>query len=131
MYVFPNGDRYEGESEVDLPAGYGVYRFAASGALAEGTWRDGRCHGWCLLTVGERRSYGVCPPWVPEQPCAGGCSPRASFVVRGCVCMHAAPVLLGYIPSLEAVLSHYVQGWTSTALFCAERPLRYSHCYDC
>lgn len=59
IYVFPNGDRYEGECARDLPAGAGVYRFAASGATAEGAWAAGRCHGWCLLTVGSRQSYGA------------------------------------------------------------------------
>ena len=59
MYVFPNGDRYEGECSGDLPDGHGVYRFQVSGAVCEGTWRAGAKHGWFVITVGCKQSCGA------------------------------------------------------------------------
>ncbi|CAL8468842.1 g8383 [Coccomyxa elongata] len=58
IYSFPNGDRYEGECAADAPHGHGVYRFAASGAVLEGTWAAGAKHGWAVITVGSQQSYG-------------------------------------------------------------------------
>ena len=68
LYIFPNGDHYEGEVHEDLPHGAGVYHFAASGARLEGCWAAGSCHGWCLLTLGARQIYGA--------PRAGELAPR-------------------------------------------------------
>ena len=59
VYVFPNGDRYEGECSGDLPDGHGVYRFQVSGAICEGTWRAGAKHGWFVITVGCKQSCGA------------------------------------------------------------------------
>ena len=59
VYVFPNGDRYEGECLGDLPEGHGVYRFQVSGAICEGTWRAGAKHGFFIVTVGCKRSCGT------------------------------------------------------------------------
>lgn len=59
IYSFPNGDRYEGECAADAPNGHGVYRFAASGAVLEGTWEAGAKHGWAVVTVGSQQSYGA------------------------------------------------------------------------
>ena len=59
VYVFPNGDRYEGECLGDLPEGHGVYRFQISGAVCEGTWRAGAKHGFFIVTVGCKRSCGT------------------------------------------------------------------------
>ena len=61
VYVFPNGDRYEGECSGDLPDGHGVYRFQVSGAICEGTWRAGAKHGWFVITVGCKQSCGALP----------------------------------------------------------------------
>ena len=61
LYIFPNGDRYEGGVAADLPQGAGVYHFAAGNARLEGAWLAGRCHGWGLLTLGERQIYGALP----------------------------------------------------------------------
>ncbi len=68
LYIFPNGDRYEGEVHEDLPHGAGVYHFAASGASLEGAWAAGSCHGWCLLTLGSRQIYGA-PSYAHEACC--------------------------------------------------------------
>ena len=59
VYVFPNGDRYEGECLGDLPEGHGVYRFQVSGAVCEGTWRAGAKHGFFIVTVGCKHSCGT------------------------------------------------------------------------
>ena len=59
IYSFPNGDRYEGECTADAPHGHGVYRFAASGAVLEGTWAAGAKQGWAVITVGSQQSYGA------------------------------------------------------------------------
>ena len=66
LYIFPNGDRYEGDVAADLPQGAGVYHFTASDARLEGAWAEGRCHGWGLLTIGERQIYGAQQPAVPR-----------------------------------------------------------------
>lgn len=58
VYVFPNGDRYEGECSGDLPDGHGVYRFQVSGAVCEGAWRAGAKHGYFIITVGCKQSCG-------------------------------------------------------------------------
>lgn len=69
MYVFPNGDRYEGECSCDLPDGHGVYRFQVSGAVCEGTWRAGAKHGWFVITVGCKQSCGALPGMDPHLGC--------------------------------------------------------------
>ena len=53
---FPNGDRYQGAYQEDLPHGYGVYLFS-SGQTYEGEWAQGKKHGWSIYTVdnGEGR----------------------------------------------------------------------------
>ena len=61
VYVFPNGDRYEGECSGDLPNGHGVYSFQVSGAICEGTWRTGAKHGYFVITVGCKQSCGAYP----------------------------------------------------------------------
>lgn len=68
IYSFPNGDRYEGECATDAPHGHGVYRFAASGAVLEGSWDSGAKHGWAVVTVGSQQSYGARPFVQLPQP---------------------------------------------------------------
>lgn len=84
IYSFPNGDRYEGECAADAPSGHGVYRFAASGAVLEGSWAAGAKHGFAVLTVGSQQSHGAPPPGSlprtslsrPSQACPIGPSQR-------------------------------------------------------
>ena len=70
VYVFPNGDRYEGECSGDLPDGHGVYRFQVSGAVCEGTWRAGAKHGWFVITVGCKQSCGALLAWLIHHYCS-------------------------------------------------------------
>lgn len=49
VYVFPNGNRYEGEWVNDMKAGYGVLYYV-NGERYEGYWRDDKAQGKGTLT---------------------------------------------------------------------------------
>jgi hypothetical protein len=50
VYSFPNGDRYMGQYQSDVPHGFGVYLFS-SGQKYEGQWYHGKKHGFCVYTI--------------------------------------------------------------------------------
>jgi hypothetical protein len=55
-YVFPNGNRYEGEWANDMKAGYGVLYYM-NGERYEGYWRDDRAHGKGTLIYAHGDKY--------------------------------------------------------------------------
>ena len=69
-YIWPDGDRYEGEWRDGKRHGYGTY-IKADGARYEGEWRDGKTHGHGTFTWtdggryegewrdGKRHGYGT------------------------------------------------------------------------
>ena len=76
MYSFPNGDRYVGEYQEDIPHGHGVYLFA-TGQSYEGQWVRGRKHGWSIYTVETGAGPGWGPWAVGRVLWAGDCGPWA------------------------------------------------------
>ncbi|KAJ1470918.1 hypothetical protein T484DRAFT_3567268 [Baffinella frigidus] len=55
-FNFPNGDKYAGAFENDLPHGEGKYQFA-NGTIYEGQFHAGRMHGEGKFSFPETAAY--------------------------------------------------------------------------
>jgi hypothetical protein len=54
VFVYPNGDRYEGDFQKSLRHGKGVFTERATGTVYDGEWRHDQRHGNGVLTSGMK-----------------------------------------------------------------------------